>query len=135
MTLQPWPTHHFGEDVIFFDIDRIGSDLRRRVPIADMPGDAQEPQRIFGLNFQEFLRRRFNHNKPPIFELQRIAVIEPGGFIKIEQEFEIAVAGQPNAAPLPVLMIERDAIVDALGFHRELAHDGCGADHWTRPSS
>ena len=37
-------TDHLGEDMVVLDIDRVRRDFRGRVPVADMPGDAQQPQ-------------------------------------------------------------------------------------------
>src|SRR5215211_944091 len=35
--------HHFGEHMVVLDIDRVRRDLGRRMPVADVPGDPQEP--------------------------------------------------------------------------------------------
>ena len=53
--------HHLGQDMVVLDIDRVGGDLGRRVPVADMPGDAHQPQRVLGLDLQQALRLSLIH--------------------------------------------------------------------------
>ena len=75
---------HFGEHMIFFDIDRVRCDLGRCMPIADMPSGFQKPHRIIGFNFDECLRCGFDENKRAILQLNRITIIQRRGLFKIE---------------------------------------------------
>ena len=72
--------------MIVFDIDRIRCHFSRRVTIADMPGGLHQAGRIFGADFDKLLRRGFHDDEATIFELQRIAVIQQNGLLKIEQK-------------------------------------------------
>ena len=56
--------HHFGEHMVVLDIDRVRRDLGRRMPVADVPGDPQEPQRVFGPDFKQPLRRGLDLDEP-----------------------------------------------------------------------
>ena len=58
--------HHLCQNVIVLDIERISGDFRRRVPVADMPGDPHQPQRVLGADFEERLRRRHDAHEPLI---------------------------------------------------------------------
>lgn len=72
--------------MIIFDVDCIGCHFRRRVAVADVPGGLHQTSGIFGTNFDELLRRSPDQNKSTIFKLQRIAIVQHGCFLEIEQE-------------------------------------------------
>ena len=53
MGVAPLPAHHFSQNMIILNIDRLGSDFGRRMAIADMPRHFQQAKRIVGFDFQQ----------------------------------------------------------------------------------
>jgi hypothetical protein len=120
---------HLGQDVVVLDPDRVGADLGRRVPVADVPGDPHQPQRILGPDLEERLGRRLHLHEAPVLEPHCIAVGKRRRLIEVEEEVEPALPFQRHAAPVPALMIEDDRVGDPVGLHGGLADDGGGAEH------
>jgi hypothetical protein len=123
------PAHHFGEDVILLDVDRVRRDLGRAVTVAHMIGDLQQPERILGLDFEEPLRRRLHLDEPPVLQLHGVPVPEDRGLVEVEQEFQSVVAGQGDPAAMAALMVEGHGIGDAVGLDGRLADDCGRAQH------
>lgn len=120
---------HLKQHVVVADIDRVLVDLGRDVPVADMPGDLRQPDRIAGRHLDQPLRRGLDLDEPAVFELHGIAVIQNRGAVQIEQEFEPAFRNQGDAAAMARLMVEREGVGDAVGLHGGAAENGSGADH------
>ena len=118
------PAHHLGKHVVVFDVNRIGRDLGGRMTIADMPGDAQQAQRIVSPYLEQFLRRRFHKYEAIIVETQRIAVVEHGCLIEIEQHGRAVVRRQGDATTMARLVVERHAVGDTIGFDGRAADKG-----------
>lgn len=121
--------HHFGQNMVVLDIDRVGGNLGRRVPVADMPGDAHQPQRVLRADFEQALRRRLHQHEPAILELDGIAVPQRGGLIEIEQDIEPTIGLEREAAAVAVVMVERQRVDDAILPDGGLANNGGGAKH------
>jgi hypothetical protein len=123
------PAHHLGDDVVVLDIDRLRRDLRRRMAIAEMPCDLEQPQRILGPDFQKLLLGCLDGHEPTVFELQGVPVIEDGRLLEIDENLEAPVGGQGHATALAAFMIEGERVDDALGLDGGLANNGCSARH------
>ena len=96
---------HFGEHMIFFDIDRVRRDLGRCMTIANMPSRFQKPHRILGFDFDQSLRCGFDENKRAILEHNRITIIQRRGLFKIEQKRSALLARKCNASAMTPFMI------------------------------
>lgn len=121
--------NHLGENMVVLDIDRVRRDLRRRVPVADMPGDTHQPQRVLGPDFEQALRSGLDQDQAAILELHRIAIIQNRRLVEIEQDLAPAIAFQGDAAAVAVLMVEGQGLNDLVLLDRGLADDGGGAQH------
>lgn len=122
-------TDHLGEDMVVLDIDRVRRDLRGRVPVADMPGDAHQPQRVLGPHFEQALRSGSDQDQAAVFELHGIAIVQNRRLVEIEQDLAPAIAFQRDAAAIAILMVERQGLDDLVLLDRGLADDGGGAQH------
>lgn len=122
-------TDQLGEDMILLDIDRIGGDFRRRVAVADMPGEAHQPQRVLGADLEQALRRGLDLHEAAILQLHGVAIGEHGRLVEIEQNVEPAITLERDAAAVAVLMVERQRLDDLVGADGRLADDGGGAQH------
>ena len=121
--------HHLGEHVVVLDIDRVLGDLGRGVAVAHMPGDAHQPQRVFGADLQQVLHRRANRDETAVVEAQRVALVQHCGLVEVEHHLDPAFGAQHRAAALAILMVEGDDVEDAIGLDGGLADDGGGAQH------
>lgn len=119
--LASLPAHHFRQNVIVLNIQRIGSDFGRCVPVTDMPCHFQQTQRIVGFDFKQGFSRRFHKHQTTILQFERIAVIEHCCLFQIEQKGRALFPVQDNAPFMPPLMIERHLIDHAIHFNRRLA--------------
>lgn len=120
---------HLGKDMVVLDIDGVCRDLRRRVPVADMPGDAHQTQRVLGPHFEQALRSRLDQNEAAILELDGIAIVQNRRLVEVEQNLAPAIAFQRDAAAIAILMVERQGLNNLVLLDRGLADDGGGAQH------
>ncbi len=98
------------------------------MPVAEMPGDADQVMRIGALDLEQRLGRRHYLDQPAVFQHQRIAAAKCDGILQIEQEFEPARALHGHAAPVTVVEIEHDGVGRRLR-PAMLPFDLGGADH------
>ena len=122
-------TQHFNEHVIIFDIDGIRRHFGGRVTIADVPGGLHQAGGVFGADFDKLLRRGLHDDEATILQLQRVAIIQHNGLLKIEQKLGPGSALQCHAAAMAAFMIERDAVDHLVGFHGGLADGLGGTEH------
>jgi hypothetical protein len=125
--------HHLGQHMISTDIDRIGTDLGRRMAVADMPGDTGHAEGIFSRDLEQFLWSGAHANQTPIFQLQSIAIANHRGLVEIEQQIEALLALQRDAALLALIVIERDGIDDLVGLDGDFADNARGTQHGAAP--
>jgi len=104
------PLHHRFDHMISADAQRLGHDLGRQMPVAEMPGDPDQMVRIGAANFNKRLRRCDHFDQPAVVEHQRIAAAQRDGVFEIEQELKPARAAHRHAPPVPVVEIEHDGI-------------------------
>lgn len=120
--------HHVLNDVIAADAKALADDLRRQVPVAEMPGDPHEMMRIGAANFHQRLRRRDHLDQPPVFQHQRIAAAQRDGFLQVQQELQPARTGHHHPPPVPVVETEDHRVSGGLGPANLRANLRC-ADH------
>lgn len=121
--------HHLQQHVVVADIERVLADLRGDVAVADMPGDLHEPQRIVGRDLDEALGRRLDLHEAPVLQLHRVAVVENGRAVEVEEKGEAAFGGQRDAPAVARFVVEGQRVGDPLGLHGGAAEDGGGAEH------
>ena len=69
------PDEHVDEHVIVGDVDRLARDLGRHVPVADMPGEREEVERIIGADLDKALGRSLHLDEPAALQPDGIAVL------------------------------------------------------------
>ena len=120
---------HLGQNMVVLDINRIGRDLGRGVPVADVPGDAHQAQRVLGADFQQVLGGGLDLDEAAILELDGIAVAQCGRLVQVEQDVEPAIALERQPAAIAVLVVERQRLDDLVRLDRGLANNGGGTQH------
>ena len=121
--------HHLGQNVVVLDVDRVRRHLGGGVPVADVVGHLQEPQRVLGAHLQQALGRGLHLHEAAVLELHGIAVVQHRGLVEIEQEIEAGIAFQRDAAAVAALVIEGDGVGNPVRFHGGFAEDRGGAEH------
>jgi hypothetical protein len=119
---------HRLDDVIAPDPQSPWHDLGRQMPVAEMPGEANQMMRIDATNLNQRLRRRHHLDQPAVFQHQRIAAAQRHRVLEVEQEFEPAGANHRHPPAMPVVEIEHDGIGGRLG-PAMLRMDMAGTDH------
>lgn len=123
------PAHQLGDGRNVNDVERIGRHLGRDMVAAEMPGEAHQPQRVFGADLQQVLGRSLDLDQAAILQLQRIAIVQHGGLVEIDGELQPARRLHRQGAAAAILVPEAERIDDALGTDGGLANDGGGAKH------
>ena len=121
--------HHLGQHVVVLDVDRVRRHLGGGVPVADVVGHLQEPQRVLGAHLQQALGRGLHLHEAAVLELHGIAVVQHRGLVEIEQKVEAGIAFQRDAAAVAALVIEGDGVGNPVRFHGGFAEDRGGAEH------
>lgn len=121
--------NQLGQRGIVLDIDRIGRDLRRDMAATEVPGEARQPQRVLGGDRDQLLRRSLDQHQPAVLELDRIAVVQRGRLVEVEQNLLPAIALERGMARVAAMMVEGEGLDDPVLLDRGLADDGDGALH------
>jgi len=80
------PARHLQEHMVVRDIQRLGRDLGGDVPVAEMPRDLHEPERIVRRDRDQSLGGGLDLNQPPVLELYGVAVLDNARALQIQQE-------------------------------------------------
>ena len=65
--------HHCLDDMVAADAQAFTDDLRRQMPVAEVPGYSDQMMRIVAANFEKRLRCRHHLDQPVIVEHQGVA--------------------------------------------------------------
>jgi hypothetical protein len=122
------PLHHRLDDVIAPDPQAFWHDLRRQMPIAEMPGDSDQMQGIGAPDLDQRLGRGNHLDQPSVFQHQRIAAAQGDRVFEVKQKFQSARARHRHPPPVPVVETEHDGVGRCLR-PAMLALNLRGADH------
>src|SRR5262249_39123258 len=92
---------HGLDDVIRPDAKNLVSNLRRQVPVSEVPGDTEELIGIPMSHLDDELGRRLDPEPPPVLELEALAVGHRHCLRKIDQDLLAVVGHQSNATAMP----------------------------------
>ncbi len=101
---------HVSHYMIAADAQRMRQELRRQMPVAEMPSNAGEMPCIGAADLQKRLGRGNHFNKPAVLEYQRIAVAQFDRNGKIKQEGRAPCSGHRHSAAMAIVVAEYDAI-------------------------
>jgi hypothetical protein len=126
------PSRHLGQRRIGLDVNRVARQLRMGMAPPELPGKAQETERVLGAHLEKALRRRSHQDEAAVIQLDGIAVVEHRRPVEIEREFEPTVAPDGCRTAATGGMVEPGRISDAILFHGGFADDAGGAEHGRR---
>lgn len=104
------PAHHVFDHMIAPDAQALRRDLRRQMPVAEVPGDAHQMMRILAADFRQWLGRSHDLDQPSILQHKRIAAAQRGRRFQIEQEFKPTRPGHREPPAMPVVETQHDGI-------------------------
>lgn len=126
--------HHRLDHVVAADAQLLPRDLNRQMPVAEMPGEAQQMLRAFRADLGQRLARAQDFHQAPILELQRVARAQGDRLRQIEQEIQAAHAFHGEAAAMAIIEIEHHGI-GGIAAPISPGDDFRGADHEGSPRS
>lgn len=106
---------HVLDHVITADAQAVAQQFGRQVPVAEVPGEAQQMRPILGCHLDQRLGRRLDRNDAPVLEQQPVTLLQRHGLGQVEQEFGPALRGHGDPAPVPRVEIEHDGVGRRLG--------------------
>src|SRR5690606_8737129 len=101
------PDEHGADDVIAPDEQTVVLELRGQVPVADMPGEADEMGPIAAGDFIERLARGLDADAAAIAQMQRIAIGQRYGRGEIDKDVLARRQAESLAAKTPFVCCER----------------------------
>ncbi len=126
------PAHQLAKGCIIRNVESLSRHLGRDMMAAEMPGEAHQPQRVLGADFQQAFRRGLDLDQRAVFELQGIAIVQHRRLVERDREFQPARGANAHAVDRAIAVAQRQRIDDALGLDGGLAENGGGAKHRRR---
>ncbi len=104
--LGPELLHEFDEHIVVADAKRIRQELRWRMAIAEMPGNARDDMRIGRAELDQTLWLAGHHDDVARFQLEAVAINERRRISEIDEEFRALGARQRATATAAIVEIE-----------------------------
>jgi hypothetical protein len=116
---------HFLDDMVGTDPDPVAEQLHRQMPIAEMPGDADQFAVVVTVNLQQRLGPRADLDDPAAFKSESVAIAQPHRLGKVNQQLPSRLSRQNDPAAMTAIEIDQHLIDWARpGTGRQ---DGCRA--------
>ena len=104
------PAQHVLDHMIAADAQPIADDLHVDVAVADVPGEPRQFVAVGGRDFDQRLRPADDPHNAAVVEHETIAVTQGGRLRQVEQKGRAPLAGQDDAAAMPLMRVEQDLI-------------------------
>jgi hypothetical protein len=104
------PARHLLDDRVGRDADTVCENLRRHVPVSDVPGESRQMMRVRRRDVGDRLVRRHHADDAAVFQEKPIAMPEMRGLGQIEQEDKVALRPHGDATPMAAVMREDDGV-------------------------
>src|SRR5262249_10838039 len=101
---------HAFEHMIAADAELLPDDLHLGMAVAEMPGKANKIERGRSLDLDQRLRLSGNGHDGAVIEHEPVAFCQRYRMIEIEQKFRATLSGQHDAAAMPLVRVEHDAV-------------------------
>ena len=107
--LRAEAAEHMLDYVVGPNAEELLLNLRRQMPVSEVPSQAHKLVGIFVPDFYNVLRCGLNHQPPPILELQAISMGHCNGFRKVEKDIFAFIRSQANAAAMARVKIKGES--------------------------
>jgi len=119
---------HVLDDVVVADMQPVAEELGGQVPVAKVPGDADEIGRVGRGDLKQPLGHRLHQDQPSVLEFESVAVLHYRRFLEIEQEYGLADATHDEAAAVAIVALKSERICRRTGPSAG-RKDASGGDH------
>jgi len=102
--------NHVCDDVVGAYTQTLTQHLHRQVPVAEMPGNAQQCHLISRVNFQKRLGLRSYKHDIATLQHQPVSIAEASDLRQIEQQLGARLRSQRNAAAVTMVVIEEHGV-------------------------
>ncbi len=103
-------TDHLGHHMIATDAQRMRQELRRQMPVAEMPSDAGEMPGVGATDFKKRFGCSNHFDKATVLEHQRIAAAQFDSRRKIKQKGRAPCSRHRHPPAMAIVVIEYDAV-------------------------
>jgi hypothetical protein len=97
---------HVFDHMIRSDTKNLTPDLRRHMPVAQMPRESHELTGICVCDVDHGLRCRANDQPPPVLKLQAVSIGHCYRFREIEENLVAVVGDQADTTTMPIVEVE-----------------------------
>ena len=104
------PAQHILDHMIAANAQPITDDLHVDMPVTDVPGKPRQFVAVGGGDFDQRLRPTDDAHNAAVVEHETIAVAQSGRLRQVEQKRRAPLAGQNDAAAMPLMCVERNLI-------------------------
>jgi hypothetical protein len=129
MNMTTKTDHHIRQDMIGLNVDSVRRDLRWRVPIADMPGDACQGGGIVNMDFEQGLSGRQHLDQRSVRQSERVPMRQIRRLRQVEKKLPAMIRAQRDSPLEAICSRQRDRIAGRLVPTLSFSNDGCGARH------
>ena len=119
----------FRESRIVLDVEGVVRDLGETMVGSQVPSKTHEAQGVLRPHLQQAFGLRLYLNEAAVLQAKRIAVVDGGFHVEIEQDLGAALTLQRCLPAAPRLVIEGHRVNDTVGLHGGLADNGGDAGH------
>jgi hypothetical protein len=104
LDLSAEPLQQVQDHMILADAQPVGKNLGWQMPVAKMPGNADEFTRIGSPHFDQFFRRCLDNDDCAIAQLQTVTVSQHPCICEVEQDLATRCASQNEPAPMAIVI-------------------------------
>ena len=120
---------HLLQHRVTRDADAVGEQLGGDMAVAEVPGKPRQVMRVMCINFGHRLLGRDHRDNAAIVQREAVAVLQPGGFLEVEQEHHVALTAHGDAAAVAAVMRQHNAIGGAGDVPGAGGQKRAGVDH------
>ncbi|QTK80706.1 hypothetical protein AT6N2_C3222 [Agrobacterium tumefaciens] len=99
---------HGANDMVTQDENALLLDLRRKMPVAQMPGELDQVKAVLRLDLEQLFIRGANLDQIAVFDDQQVAMGKQYGFLQVQHHHLVILQMQKLAAQMPLVMCQRD---------------------------
>jgi len=102
--------NHVLDHVIAANAQAFTHQLCRQVPVAEMPGNFNQMGRVLGEDLDKILRLGQHFDKPAVFQLQPVAMVQMDGRGFVQEEGQAARPGENRPAAVTIVKVKGDPV-------------------------
>jgi hypothetical protein len=117
--------NHLLDDMVGTDADALAEQLDGEVPVAEVPGDADEVGFVVGVDFEEFFGAGEDADDSPVGQAQTVSVAKADGGWQVEENLLSGGGGECDTPAVAAVVVQQDFVAGV--FERPGGQDFSGA--------